>query len=57
MEKLLWSINPTTLMIEVKTNCNVGQIKQYAGIKVNLQLNGDLQDNLTYHYNKFINSK
>jgi hypothetical protein len=56
MEKLLWAINPKTLIIEVKPNYNVGQIKQYAGNKVNLILNKDLEDNLTIQYNKFINS-
>lgn len=50
-----WSINPTTLIIEIKSNTNVGQIKEYQGKKINIELNNDIKINLETHYNKFKN--
>ncbi len=55
MDKYLWAINPETLEIEIKKDQNVGQIKKYAGHKVNIVLNDDLKNNLVVHYNNFIN--
>lgn len=57
MDKFLWSINPHTLKIEIKENNNVGQIKNYVGKTINLQMNDDLYNNLLIHYHKFNNKK
>ncbi len=35
-DKYKWAINPDTFMIEVKNNIDVGEIKKYEGIKVEL---------------------
>jgi hypothetical protein len=56
MDKLLWSINPKTLIIETSPNKNTGQIANYSGKKVNLILNSELEANLTVHWTKFINA-
>lgn len=53
MDKLLWAINPKTLSIEIAKGKNIGQISQYAGKKVNLQLNAELEANLMSHWEKF----
>jgi hypothetical protein len=53
MDKLLWAINPKTLTIEIAKGKNIGQISNYAGKKVNLQLNAELEANLMYHWEKF----
>jgi hypothetical protein len=54
MDKLLWAINPQTLIIEVNKNHNVGQIKNYIGNKVNIVLNEYIKNNLQIQYDKFI---
>jgi hypothetical protein len=53
MDKLLWAINPKTLIIEIAQNKNCGQISNFAGKKVNLQLNVELERNLMIHWEKF----
>lgn len=52
-DKFKWSINPDTLCVEIKQNVNVGSIKQYENKKIDLQLNYNIKQNLSYHYNKF----
>ncbi len=54
-DKFRWSINPETLTIEIKQNMNVGQIKEYDGMKLNIELNSDIKRNLENHYKKFKN--
>lgn len=54
MDKLLWSINPDSLIIEINPNKNVGQIKQYSGMKVDLKLTHKLCENLKWHHDRFI---
>lgn len=54
-DKYLWSINPETLVIEVKGNINVGSIIDYNGCKIKLKLNPDLKSNLEAHYKNFSN--
>ena len=49
-----WSINPDTLLIEIKKNQNVGTIKNYEHKKINLILNESLYNNLLNHYSIFI---
>ena len=53
-DKYYWSINPNTLVIEIKENTNVGSITKYKGIKIDIELNHTILKNLEYHYNKFI---
>lgn len=53
-DKFLWSINPDTLQIEINNKKNVGQIKNYNNKKINLQINDDLKNNLSYHYQLFL---
>ena len=49
----LWTINPITLMIEVKENENVGEIMNYNGQRVNIKINNKILDNLKKRYNDF----
>lgn len=53
-DKYLWSINPTTLCVEVVPNKNVGEISDHVGKKVNLKITPKLFANLSSHYSKFI---
>ncbi len=53
-DKYLWSINPTTLCVEVAPNKNVGNISDHVGKKVNLKITPKLFANLSSHYSKFI---
>ena len=53
-DKYFWAINPASLLVEIRKDINVGQIKQYQGKKVNLVLNQELKNNLQAHYNRFI---
>ena len=52
-DKYLWSINPDTLIIETKTDKNIGTIKKYVGEKAKLTINPYLYSNLMHHYNEF----
>lgn len=52
-DNFMWSINPNTLKIVVRKNCNVGQIREYANTKINLNMNNYLKSNLICHYEKF----
>lgn len=52
-DKYLWSINPDTLIIECKTNFNIGSIGKYKNKKINIKLNEKIKKNLQYHYNIF----
>jgi predicted restriction endonuclease len=54
-DKFLWSINPVTSKIEIKQNVDVGEIKKYYDVKVNigLETNIRLKKNLQNHYEKF----
>jgi hypothetical protein len=56
MDKLLWAINPKTLKIETAKGKNIGQIFQFVGKKVNIQLNTELEGNLMSHWEKFTNA-
>jgi len=53
-DKYLWSINPISLCIEIKTNKNVGEIKQYKNKKLFEKINDELKSNLSHHYNIFL---
>lgn len=53
-DKFKWSINPNTLLIEIKKNINVGSIRDYEGKKIDIDLNETLKNNLEWHYNKFM---
>ena len=54
-DKYKWTINPTTFIIEVKSNIDVGEIKQYEGIKVNLDQNDCLLiNNLNKRYKDYL---
>ena len=53
-DKYLWSINPNSLCIEIKTNKNVGEIKQYKNKKLFKKINDELKSNLSHHYNIFL---
>ncbi len=53
-DEYLWTINPKTLMIEVKENVEVGEIKKYEGIKINIDVS--MIDNLRKRYNNFESS-
>jgi len=55
-DKYLWSINPNSLCIEIKTNKNVGEIKQYKNKKLFEKINDELKSNLSYHYNIFLST-
>ncbi len=51
----LWTINPKTLIIEVKENVDVGEIKNYAGQKINISgLNNTILNNLKKRYDNQI---
>ena len=52
-DKYLWSINPNTLLVEVVTNKNVGEISKWVEKKVNLKITPKLFANLSSHYKKF----
>lgn len=52
-DKYKWSINPETLMIEIKKNCNVGSIKKYENKILNINMNPILRKNLYEHYKNF----
>ena len=52
-DKYRWTINPLTLIIEVKPNHN-GTIKKYEGIKVNIEINNMLFYYLKQRYDIFI---
>ncbi len=49
-----WSINPSTMQIVIKPDANVGQIKQYNGKNINIDMNNKLKQNLVWHYQKFM---
>ena len=53
-DKYYWSINPNTLLIEIKDNTNVGSIKKYYNKKLNIEINHSILKNLSYHYDKFL---
>ena len=54
-DKYYWTINPDTHIIEVKQNIDVGEIKQYEGVKVNLDTNNILlYKSLKERYNLYI---
>jgi len=50
-----WSINPETLIVEIKLGVNVGQIKEFVGKQLNLGHNTNMKKNLIEHYKKFKN--
>lgn len=54
-DKFKWSINPNTSIIEINKNVNVGEIKQYANKKIELDLENNklLKSNLMWHYLQF----
>jgi hypothetical protein len=54
-DKYKWTINPTTFIIEVKNNTDVGEIKKYEGTKVNLDFNDYLLiNNLKKRYQDYL---
>jgi len=54
-DKYKWVINPDTLMIEVKHNGNIGDIREYEGMKVNLDPNDIiLINNLKKRYEYYL---
>lgn len=53
--KYLWSINPNTLMVEIKDNIDVGEIKKYKNYELGIEVNNEMYLNLLDHYYKFIN--
>ena len=53
-DKYLWSIEPETQKIVICKDKNVGQIKKYVGMKINITMNPTLKNNITSHYNQFI---
>lgn len=55
-DKYLWSINPETKKIETK-NKNIGEIKNYNGTIVDIDINYILKENLKWHYQRFIEKK
>jgi predicted restriction endonuclease len=54
-DKYYWSINPDTLKIEIDKKSNVGQIKRFVDMKLNIKLNPTLKDNIMKHYSIFKN--
>ena len=50
----LWCINPNTMCIEIKQNYNVGEIKFYENIKLNIDVDNDLYLSLLNKYKLFI---
>ena len=59
-DEYLWTINPDTLMIEIKDNINAGEIMNYNGKKINinnaLRINNTIINNLKKRYLDFINN-
>jgi len=53
--KYLWSINPNTLMVEVRDNIDVGEIKKYKNYELGIEVSNEMYLNLLDHYYKFIN--
>jgi hypothetical protein len=53
--KYLWSINPNTLIVEIKNNVDVGEIKKCKNYELGIEVNNEMYLNLLDHYNKFIN--
>lgn len=54
-DRYKWTINPNTFIIEVKNNTDVGEIKQYEGIKINLDENDYLLiNNLKKRYQDYL---
>jgi len=51
-DKYYWTINPDTMMIEVKTNINAGEIMKYKGKKINCSDN--MIVNLRKRYNEYL---
>jgi predicted restriction endonuclease len=56
-DKFLWSINPNTMEIEINKKKNIGSIKKYEKIKVNIQINPYIYANLMWHYKKFLENQ
>lgn len=56
-DKYYWSINPSTMKIEINENINVGQIKQYNMMKLQLDINSIMKSNIIWHYNMFLKEK
>lgn len=54
-DKYKWTINPDTFIIEVKDNIEVGEIKTYQGLKINID-NNDLLliNNLKKRYQDYL---
>lgn len=52
-DNFMWSINPNTLKIEIRNNCNVGQIREYVGNVIDFNMNSYLKSNLICHYEEF----
>ena len=50
-DKYLWSINPDTLMIEIKSDKNVGTINAYINKPIDIIMTKKLYQNLSIHYN------
>lgn len=54
-----WSINPETLQVVVKDNidrCYLNILKEYNGVKINIDKYENTINNLKHHYNKFIST-
>ena len=49
----LWTINPITLMIEVKENIDAGEIMNYNGYKIDIIMNNNILKNLKKRYEEF----
>lgn len=56
-DKLYWSINPYTNIIETLTNINTGTISKYNNTKFNHMINNNMKKYLLNHYTRFINNK
>ena len=52
-DKYLWSINPDTLMIDIKSDINVGTINLYCNKPINIIMTNLLYQNLSIHYNRY----
>jgi len=48
-----WSINPETFTIEIKKDTNVGQIRDYEGKRIVIDINNNIKEFLRIHYEKF----
>ena len=53
-DKFLWSINPSTMKIEINPNKNANTIKKYTNNDIKILMNPYLYVNLKWHYDKFI---